>query len=201
MTTQTINFQTLATELKITPKRAQTIYTRLFGDIEVSGEVAKPHIEAVIQRIKKSNETVFEACDGYKLEVTKQHQSQQPISNKTNDKPGKGSVSALLESDRSATRKLSQKRYAAIMQESNKLLADWLTNGLPDDELSDELENSIFDSDDMVLDALTEVIDSQGVYSYPKALNASPSSNSIAALLLPSAASPTPNTSNGNGKH
>jgi hypothetical protein len=199
MTTTAINFQSLSQELKVTPKRIQTIITRLFGDFEVTTEQAKPHIEAVITKIKTSNLTVFEAVDAYKLEVAKQQQQSTQPTAKTSDKPGKGSLSALLESDRSATKKLSQKRYGAIIQESNKLLAEWLKNGIPDDELSDELEESIFDSDDAVLDVLSEVIDSTGSYSYPLALK--PSGNSIAHLLLPSAASPTSNTTNGNGKH
>jgi hypothetical protein len=192
-------FTQLSNKLGATQKRVQTIYSRLFGDIEVAADVAEPHIQEVLKRIKKDGLTVFDACDAYKLEVTKQHQPQSTTTAKASNTPGNGSVSALLESDRKATRKLSQKRYAAIVRESNSLLADWLSNGLPDEELSDELEGAIFDSDDLVLDALSEVIDSQGSYSYPKALN--PSQPSIAALLLPSQESPTTSTTNGNGKH
>lgn len=188
----------LSNKLGATAKRVQTIYSRLFGEIEVSPEVAEPHVQEILTRIKKQNLTVFEACDAYKLEVTKQHQQSPPNAAKTSDKPGQGSVSALLESDRKATRKLSQKRYAAIVRESNELLADWLTNGLPEDELSDELEGAIFDSDDAVLDALTEVIDGTGCYSYPKALIGTPSP-SIAALLMPSPIERTVE-STGNGK-
>lgn len=196
--TTAINFNQLSSDLGATPKRLQTIYSKLFGDLEVTTEVAKPHVEAVLNRIKTHGETLAMAVDSYKLEITKQHQSNQPNAAKTSDKPGKGSVSALLESDRSATRKLTQKRFTAIVRESNELLADWLTNGLPDDELSSELEGAIFDSDDMVLDALTEVIDGQGAYSYPKALIGTPS-QSIAALLMPSPIERTADT-NGNGK-
>ncbi|MCT7981531.1 hypothetical protein [Laspinema olomoucense] len=194
-----LTYTDLSTKLNATPKRLSTIFTRLFGDVEVSLDVAEPHIAEVLKRIKRDNLTVFDACDAYKLEVTKQHQTSPSTTAKASNTPGNGSVSALLESDRKATRKLSQKRYAAIVRESNSLLADWLSNGLPDDELSDELEGAIFDSDDMVLDALSEAIDSQGSYSYPKAL--APSQPSIAHLLLPSHTEPTPNISNGNGKH
>lgn len=193
MTTTAINFNQLSTELNATAKRLSTIYSRLFGDLEISVDVAKPHLKAVLDIIKKENKTPFDACDQYKLEVQKTNQKTTQPTAKGSNTPGNGSVAALLESDRKATRKLSQKRYAAIVRESNELLASWLTNGLPDDELSDELEDAIFDSDDLVLDALSEVIDSTGTYSYPKAL--SPSGNSIAALLLPSQESHI----NGNG--
>lgn len=194
MTTATINYQELAGKLGATNKRLRTIVERLFGDIDVTQEVALPHIEAVLERIKKHGETVAIACDAYKLEVTKNHQQQhQTQTPNGNAKPGKGSITQLLESDRSATKKLTQKRFAAILRESNELLASWLTNGIPEDELSDDLEAAIIDSDDMVLDALTESIDATGAYQYdaPKSL-----SGGIAALLMPS---PEPHT-NGNGK-
>jgi hypothetical protein len=199
MTTTQINFQTLSSDLGATPKRLQTIYSKLFGEIEVSADVASPHLKAVLDRIKTTGETLAIAVDSYKLEVTKSHQQSTQATAKPSDKPGKGSVSALLDSDRSATRKLTQKRFTAIIRESNELLANWLQNGLPEGELNDDLENAIFDSSDLVLDAMTEVIDVTGEYRYPQALK--PSGNSIAHLLLPSSKEPTNGNGNGNGRH
>lgn len=193
----TINYNNLATELGTTAKRVETILRTLFGDFEATQEQVTPHVKAVLELIKSKGLTVPDACDTYRLEVQKQQQQTSKSSSKPGDKPGKGSLSHLLESDRSATLKLTQKRYTALIKESNNLLADWLTNGLPEGELDDELENSIFDSSDDVLDALTSVIDITGTYQHPQALK--PSGNSIAALLLPSQESPTTVTTNGNG--
>lgn len=199
--TTAINYQTLSQELNTTAKRVETILSTLFGDFEATAEQVKPHVEAVLKLVKSNGLTVVDACNHYRLEVQKQQQQQSgKTAAKPGDKTGQGSVGALLEQDRKATKALSQKRYAAIIRESNTLLANWLTNGLPDDELSTELEDSIFDSSDAVLDALTEAIDITGEYSYPQALK--PSTPSIAALLLPSQHAPTNgNGQNSNGKH
>jgi hypothetical protein len=193
-----LNFNELSTQVGVTPKRVQTIYVKLFGNFEATNEQFKPHLEAILKRIKATGETVAEAVDAYKLEVQKANQPQSTTTAKTGDKPGEGSLSAILENDRKTTKKLAVKRYAAIVSESNKLLARMLTEGITEEDFTEELENAIFDSSDLVLDAMTECIDITGEYAYPLALK--PSGNSIAHLLLPSAASPTASTSNGNGK-
>ncbi|MCT7970106.1 hypothetical protein NG799_27715 [Laspinema sp. D1] len=193
----TINYNNLATELNTTAKRVETILNTLFGDFEATQEQVTPHVKAVLELMKSKGLTVPDACNTYRLEVQKQQQQQTAKSTAKGDKPGKGSLNHLLESDRAATLKLTQKRYTALIKESNGLLADWLQNGLPEGELGEDLENAIFDSSDDVLDALTSVIDVTGTYQHPQALK--PSGNSIAHLLLPSAASPTTSTSNGNG--
>jgi hypothetical protein len=196
--TTAINYNNLATELNTTPKRVETILNTLFGDFEATQEQVTPHVKAVLELIKTKSLTVPDACNTYRLEVQKTQQQQAPQTTAKGDKPGKGSLNHLLESDRSATLKLTQKRYTALIKESNNLLADWLSNGLPEGQLDEELENSIFDSSDDVLDALTSVIDVTGTYQHPQALK--PSGNSIAHLLLPSQEKPTTSTTNGNGK-
>ncbi|MGL5195377.1 MAG: hypothetical protein ACRC8Y_17485 [Chroococcales cyanobacterium] len=195
--TTAINYQTLSQELNTTAKRVETILSTLFGDFEATAEQVKPHVEAVLKLVKSNGLTVVDACNHYRLEVQKQQQQQTSKSTpKPSDKPGKGSLNHLLESDRGATKKLTQKRYTALIRESNEMLSDWLTNGLPEGELGEDLENAIFDSSDDVLDALTECIDVTGSYRHPQAL--APSGNSIAHLLLPSQSEPT--NGNGNGK-
>jgi hypothetical protein len=200
MTTTAINFHQLSKDLGATPKRLEAIFTRLFGTFEVTAEQATPHLKAVLEIIKKDNKTPFDACDSYKLEIQKQQQQQtSQATPKTSDKPGNGSLAAILENDRKTTKALTQKRYVGIVKESNQLLASWLMYGLPEGGLSTELEDAIFDSSDLVLDAMSEVIDSTGEYAYPQAL--APAESSIARLLLSSQDVPTASTSNGNGKH
>ncbi len=198
MTTTAINFNELSKNLGATPKRIETIFTRLFGDFEVTTEQALPHLKAVLEIIKKDNKTPFDAVDAYKLEIQKQQQQGSKNASKTSDKPGEGSLTAILENDRKTTKKLAVKRYTAIVTESNKLLARMLTEGITEEDLTEELENAIFDSSDLVLDAMTEGIDITGEYSYPQALKPS---QPIAHLLLPSQDVPTSNTSTSNGKH
>lgn len=196
----TINYNNLASEFGTTPKRIETILNTLFGDFEATAEQVTPHVKAVLELIKTKSLTVPDACNTYRLEVQKKQQQQgSKTTAKTSDKPGEGSLTAILENDRKTTKKLAVKRYTAIVTESNKLLARMLTEGITEEDFTEELENAIFDSSDLVLDAMTECIDITGNYSYPQALK--PSGNSIAALLLPSPSEPTPNTTNGNGKH
>jgi hypothetical protein len=198
--TTAINYQTLSQELNTTAKRVETIFSTLFGDFEATEEQVKPHVKAVLDLVKSKGLTVPDACDTYRLEVQKKQQQQGSKSSfKTPDKPGEGSLTAILENDRKTTKKLAVKRYTAIVTESNKLLARMLTEGITEEDFTEELENAIFDSSDLVLDAMTECIDITGEYSYPQALK--PSERSIAHLLMPSQEKPTPSISTSNGKH
>lgn len=160
----TINLELIAKANNTTLKRVQTIYSQLFGDAELPADVAELHITGVLERIKQHKETVAIACDRYIKEAEKQQKKSGKNGNGADTSTGKGSIQERLKKDRETTKKLTQARFVAIVQESNKKLADWLQNGINEDELTPELRAALSDSEDEVMDALTSVIDVEGNY-------------------------------------
>ena len=159
-----INAQSIAKANATTEKRVLTIYSQLFGDAELPADVAELHITGVLERIKTHKETVAIACDHYIKEAEKQQKKTAKNGNGAGASTGKGSIQERLKKDRETTKKLTQARFVAIVQESNKKLADWLQNGINEEELTPELRAALSDSEDEVLDALTGVIDVEGNY-------------------------------------
>ncbi|MBD2066040.1 hypothetical protein H6F93_00550 [Leptolyngbya sp. FACHB-671] len=159
-----INIPFIAKANSTTEKRIQTIYTHLFGEAEVPTELAERHITAVLERIKAHKETPAVACDKHKKECEKQHQKVAKNGNGAGESNGQGSIKERLQKDRETTKKLTQARFVAIVRESNEKLADWLRNGIDEEELTPELRAALSDSEDEVMDALTGVIDVEGTY-------------------------------------
>lgn len=180
-----MNFNQFAKTKKTTPKRIQTIYTYLFGGLEIPGEVAELHIGKVLERVALTKETLAVACDAYKKEVVLQTQQKPAEKENGQKKTGKGSIGERLEKDRATTKKLTASRFVAIVKESNEMLASWLRYGIPQSELTSELEASLEDSEDDLNNALTGSIDTEGNYveSLPQVIG---STHSIIGWLPPS---------------